>query len=160
MGAIGALQEASEAYLVGLFEDTSLREGSEASALKAPPSPTSQHKSFFQEISRARKLLGRRNEVAVNANAHNFACKSLSHGNSRCDAASVACWVHLALRKERQPVSVRLQGISRRKVTVERSAMVGGGCQPAQRLSTSSVDGVRCVLPTTYITNTYPHTTL
>ena len=38
-----------------------------------------------------------------------------------------------------------------------KSAAVDGGRQPAQRWSTSCVDGVRCVLPT-YITNTYPHT--
>merc|ERR1712039_245611 len=62
-------------------------------------------------------------------------------------------------RKGRQPVRASRESrsaVAFRSGSAE-SATVDGSGQPAQRWSTSSVDGVRCVLPT-YITNTYPHT--
>merc|ERR1711879_952990 len=111
-----------------------------------------------EEISRARGLLHRRNEATVTANApSNHLCLPNASPMETLRTDDIACWVHLAM-KNRAAAGPCLPGIQWWHFAVEvQSATVDGGGQPAQRWSTSCVDGVRCVLPT-YITNTYPHT--
>merc|ERR550525_705173 len=114
----------------------------------------SQHASFFKK-SVARGLPGRRNEVVVAANAPIFSCKRLAKEIpcvTRPASLARFTWPSETSGSRSPPAGNPSSAVCRG------SATVGGGFQPAQRLSRSGVDCVRCVLPTTYITNTYPHT--
>merc|ERR1712012_1381238 len=114
---------------------------------------------FQEEISRPRRLLHRRNEATVtNANAplKSQSAKRLSNGNSTDGRLRLLGSPGLEEKSGRQSVPAGNPVVAFRSGR-GKSATVDGGGQPAQRWSTCSVDGVRCVLPT-YITNTYPHT--
>jgi len=133
--------------------------------LKAPPSPPSspisQRTSFFKKKSVARadysieetRPPSRRHQCSLKSS---LSAKRLSDGNSTDGRLRLLGSPGLEEKSGSRSVPAGNPVVAFRSGSGN-SATVDGGGQPAQRWSTSSVDGVRCVLPT-YITNTYPHT--
>merc|ERR1712039_201488 len=115
---------------------------------------------FQEEISRARGLLHRRNEatVATNAPSNPLCLRNASPmGTLRTD--DFACWVHLARRKERQPVRACRE--SRGGISQWKCRECNGGWRSPTRSKMEYKQCRWCKMCSAYLHNKYipAHTT-